>query len=85
MFYAFETMLAGRKHFTKMSLEDAVINLQQGAGYQFDPKILAALFTALLKKPQMLELYENGSTLNCLKNYKRKLETRSHQQTQFFM
>ena len=82
---AFETMLAGRKHFTKMSLEDAVINLQQGAGYQFDPKILAALFTALLKKPQMLELYENGSTLNCLKNYKQKLETRSHQQTQFFM
>ncbi len=82
---AFETMLAGRKHFNRMSLEDAVVNLQQGAGHQFDPKILKALFTALLKKPQLIESFENGSTITCLKNYRQKLDGRSRQPTQFFM
>ena len=82
---AFETMLAGRKHFNRMSVEDAVVNLQQGAGHQFDPKILEALFAALLKRPQLIEAYENGSTRTCLKNYKQKLLSRSLQPTQFFM
>jgi len=82
---AFETMLAGRKHFSKMSLEDAVVNLQQGAGHQFDPEILDALFSALLKNPNVLELYENDSTLTCLKNYRQQLGNRPHQATQFFM
>ncbi len=82
---AFETMLAGRKHFNRMSVEDAVVNLQQGAGHQFDPKILEALFSALLKKPQLIESHENGSTRTCLKNYKRKLLSRSPQPTQFFI
>ena len=82
---AFETMLAGRKHLTRMSLEDAVINLQQGAGHQFDPKILEALFAALLNKPELFELNGNGSKLTCLKNYKLKLDNRSHQQAQLFI
>ena len=82
---AFETMLAGRKHFNRMSVEDAVVNLQQGAGHQFDPKILEALFAALLKRPELIESYENGSTRTCLKNYKEKLLSRSPQPTQFFM
>ena len=82
---AFETMLAGRKHFNRMSVEDAVVNLQQAAGHQFDPKILEALFAALLKRPELIESYENGSTRTCLKNYKEKLLSRSPQPTQFFM
>ncbi len=82
---AFETMLAGRKHFNRMSVEDAVVNLQQGAGHQFDPKILEALFSVLLKKPQLIESHGNGSTRTCLKNYKLKLLSRSPQPTQFFI
>ncbi len=82
---AFETMLAGRKHFNRMSVEDAVVNLQQGAGHQFDPKILEALFATLLKRPELIESYENGSTRTCLRNYKEKLLSRSSQPTQFFM
>jgi len=82
---AFETMLAGRKHFNRMSLEDAVVNLQQGAGHQFDPKILGALFAALLKKPDLVALNGNGSTLTCLKNYKQKLGNEAQTPPQFFM
>ena len=82
---AFETMLAGRKHFSKMSFEDAVVNLHQGAGHHFDPNILEALFSALLKHPEFIESNENGSTLTCLKNYKQKLTPRSQPPTQFYM
>ena len=82
---AFETMLAGRKHFNKMSLEDTVVNLQQGAGHHFDPIILDALFSALLKKPELVESGENGISLTCLKKYRQQLNRRSPQQTQFYM
>lgn len=82
---AFETMLAGRKHFAKMNLEDAVINLQQGAGSHFDPTIVEALFTALLNRPEDFEVEVNGSTLRCLTTYKEKLKGKTGPMQQMFI
>jgi len=82
---AFETMLAGRKHFNKMTLEDAVLNLQQGAGHQFDPKVLNALFSVLLKQPQLINSGGNGSLEICLKNYRDKLSRRTAPPTSLFI
>ena len=70
---AFETMLAGRKHFARMKFEDAVVNLYQGARHQFDPKILDALFSVLLKNPELVHVNGNESAQNCLRRYKLKL------------
>ena len=71
---AFETMLAGRKNFEKMSVEDAVVNMQRGAGHQFDPKVVETLFTVLLKDPQLLNNNGNGpAVVACLKNSKENL------------
>lgn len=74
---AFETMLAGRKHFAKMKFEDAVVNLHQGAKHQFDPNIIDALFSVLLKYPELLQVNGSGSAQNCLRRYKQKLHDRS--------
>ena len=83
---AFETMLAGRKNFARMSVEDSVVNLYQGAGHQFDPEIVAALFEALLKDPESIEQGGNGSSgISCLKNYREKLKTRTSQPVAFFI
>lgn len=83
---AFETMLAGRKNFTRMSVEDSVVNLYQGAGHQFDPEIVKALFNALLKYPESIENGGNGhSGISCLKNYREKLKTRTIQSAAVFI
>jgi len=68
---AFETMLAGRKYLAKMSLEDAISNMQSGAGHQFDPEVVKALFSALPKNPELFEL--NQSVLRCLIAQRKKL------------
>lgn len=49
---AFETMLSGRKHLVGMSLADAIADLARGAGRQFDPDVVLALFTALDRAPE---------------------------------
>ncbi len=82
---AFETMLAGRKHFARMKLEDAVVNLQQAAGHQFDPAVVEALFVTLMKKPEIFETEVNGSALNCLTNYKEKLNNGPTSTLQMFI
>lgn len=82
---AFETMLAGRKHFARMNLEDAVVNLQQGAGSHFDPLVVEALFSALLNRPEEFETEINGSTLNCLTNYKERLKNKPGSVQQMFI
>lgn len=82
---AFETMLAGRKHFTRMKFEDVVVNLQQAAGHQFDPAVVEALFVRLLKRPEAFETEINGSALNCLANYKEKLNNRPQSTLQMFI
>ncbi len=51
---AFETMLAGRNHFAKMKFEDAIYHLKKGAERQFDPKVIRALFSAIERKPEMV-------------------------------
>lgn len=68
---AFETMLAGRKHFAKMKIEDAVVNLGLGAAKQFDPDIVLNLFT-LLEKGQI----EGCGTISqrCIGIHKRRLQ-----------
>jgi len=61
---AFETMLAGRKHFAKMKLEDAILNLGSGAGHHFDPEVVKALFSALTRNPEIVEM--NPIALRCM-------------------
>lgn len=51
---AFETMLSGRNHLKKMSLSDAVANLQQGVGLHFDPVAVRALFDVLQDHPEVV-------------------------------
>ena len=83
---AFETMLAGRRNFEKMSAEDTIVNLQQGAGHQFDPMIVDALFSALLKNPDEIHDGENGQGVTaCLKNYRDKLKNRGGSTTPIFI
>lgn len=55
---AFETMLAGRRHLAAMSIEDAATNLSNDSGRHFDPRVVKALFTGLLKHPEVLNLSE---------------------------
>ncbi|MBE0584801.1 MAG: HD domain-containing protein [Desulfofustis sp.] len=82
---AFETMLAGRTHFARMKLEDAVVNLQQGAGHQFDQAVVAALFAALEANPEQLPERLSGSELACLKRYQEKLATSQPRAAQLFI
>ena len=69
---AFETMLAGRKHFEKMKLDDAIVNLQLGAGSQFDAEIVLALFEILEKDPAIAGSTKLSS--GCLQIHKRRLK-----------
>ncbi len=69
---AFETMLAGRKHFEKMKVEDAIVNLQGGAGHQFDPDIVLALFDIMEKRPEELGL--GTIAAGCLRNHRRRVQ-----------
>lgn len=57
---AFETMLAGRRHLAAMSIDDAAANLSKESGRHFDPKVVRALFSGLLKSPQTLDLNEQA-------------------------
>jgi len=68
---AFETMLAGRKYFAKMNLEDAILNMQNGAGHQFDPEVVKALFSALPKRPELFEL--SYAAQRCISNHSKKI------------
>ncbi len=69
---AFETMLAGRKHFAKMKLEDAIVNLQLGAGSHFDPQIVLVLFDILEKEPEIAGVTEVSKS--CLYIHKKRLQ-----------
>jgi putative nucleotidyltransferase with HDIG domain len=71
---AFETMLAGRTHFAKIRLEDAIVNLHQEAGSHFDPALVDALFSALYDRPEVFEVQINGSERNCLASYRQKMK-----------
>jgi HD-GYP domain-containing protein (c-di-GMP phosphodiesterase class II) len=82
---AFETMLAGRTHFARMKLADAVVNLQQGAGRQFDPAVVAALFTALAEHPNLVADGICGSDLACLQRYRQKLAAGRSPAAQLFI
>ena len=68
---AFETMLAGRKYFAKMNLEDAILNMQSGAGHQFDPEVVKALFSALPQNPELFKL--SHSALRYISAQRKKL------------
>ena len=65
---AFETMLAGRRHLAGMSIEDAAFNLASESGRHFDPQVVTALFSALIKSPEFLGLDE--SALRTLESYR---------------
>lgn len=80
---AFETMLGGRKHFEKMTFEDTVCTLFNEAGHQFDPEIVKALWNALLKHPEILNL--SDSHLRCMVTYRDKLKHRSGFQSDMFI
>ncbi len=82
---AFETMLAGRTHFARMKLADAVVNLQQGAGHQFDPVVVAALFAALAEHPDLVAEGICGSDLACLQRYRQKLAAGGSPAAQLFI
>lgn len=69
---AFETMLAGRKHFAKMKLEDAIFNLQLGAGSQFDPAIVLTLFNMLDVQPEVVGF--TRASCGCIGIHKRRLQ-----------
>lgn len=57
---AFETMLAGRRHLAKMSVEDAAHHLSSEGGRHFDPQVVKALFSGLGKSPEVLGLDETA-------------------------
>jgi putative nucleotidyltransferase with HDIG domain len=57
---AFETMLAGRRHLAGMSIEDAAYNMSREGGRHFDPQVVKALFTGLVKYPETLGLNDSA-------------------------
>lgn len=69
---AFETMLAGRKHFAKMKLEDAIVNLQLGAGSHFDPEIVLTLFDVLESQPELAGF--TRASCSCICIHRRNLQ-----------
>jgi len=71
---AFETMLAGRTHFARIKLEDAIVNLHQEAGSHFDPVLVDVLFSVLDERPEVFEVTINGSERNCLASYRQKMK-----------
>lgn len=80
---ALETMLAGRKHFEKMSFEDTLCNLFNEAGHKFDPAMIKALWSGLLKNPDILGL--SDSQLRCVTTYRDKLRHRSSFSSDMFI
>ena len=82
---AFETMLAGRTHFARMKLEDAIVNLHQEAGTHFDPAIVRALFSAVEERPNIFEVQINGCERSFLTRYRQKLKTTKVRPQQMFI
>lgn len=76
---AFETMLAGRKNFAKMKLDDAIVNLQLGAGSHFDPDIVLNLFTVLENAPEVVGA--NGSVRGSIAIHRRNLKNKLSRRT----
>lgn len=76
---AFETMIAGRRHFEKMRLDDAIVNLQLGAGSQFDSHIVLALFSLIEKNPELVGV--NNSIKSSIAIHKRNLNNRMKART----
>lgn len=69
---ALETMLGGRKHIRAMTLSDALVNLHQGAGAQFDPEVINCLFTVIEQFPEKFGT-SNGSPGN-LQSLRKRLK-----------
>ena len=69
----------------RMKLADAVVNLQQGAGHQFDPVVVAALFAALAEHPDLVAEGICGSDLACLQRYRQKLAAGGSPAAQLFI
>ncbi|THB74022.1 MAG: HD domain-containing protein [Desulfobulbaceae bacterium] len=82
---AFETMIAGRKHLDKMSIEDAALNMQQGAGSKFDPEIVSVLFQALLDEPDLINGGLSPAAINCIRNCQGRLTKQSPPPNQMFL
>lgn len=80
---AFETMLSGRQHFESMSFEDTLCNLYGGAGSQFDPEMIKALWNGLIKKPELLQL--SLPQLRCVATYRDKLQHKRGFQSEMFL
>ncbi len=76
---AFETMIAGRKYFSKIKVEDAIINLQLGAGSHFDPSVVLALFSIIENSPETVGSNDSvkGSISIHKRNIKNRLNTRA--------
>lgn len=71
---AFETMISGRKHFEKMKVDDAVVNLQLGAGGQFDPKLVLAFYDVIEQKPDIIG--EKVSSTKILEIHRHNIKSR---------
>jgi len=69
---AFETMISGRQHMRRLSLQDAISSLKGRAGDVFDPNIVDSLFRVIQKHPDAIEI--NGSIEQCLVRIEKELE-----------
>ncbi|MDJ0784795.1 MAG: HD-GYP domain-containing protein [Desulfosarcinaceae bacterium] len=54
----FETMLSGRAHIEARSLAQALAQLGQGSGSQFDPAVVCALRATIERHPEILSDWE---------------------------
>lgn len=80
---AFETMLAGRRNLAGMSLEDAAHNLSSEGGRHFDPQVIKALFSGLIKRPEILGL--SDSARKSLETHREQIRfTANFNQASFF-
>lgn len=50
----FETMISGRRHMQKLSLEDAVFSLKGKAAHHYDSRVVDALFEVIRKYPDSI-------------------------------
>lgn len=80
---AFETMLAGRRYLAGMSVDDAAHNLSSEGGRHFDPQIVKALFSGLIKHPEVLDL--NETARRSLENHREQVRfVANFKETAFF-
>ncbi len=56
---AFETMISGRAHMKKLSLEKAIDALQKGAKTHFDPEIIKAFFAMIEQEPHIIDTVDS--------------------------